>query len=169
MRNPVTLAIQFLIPIIFLIMTMASEAQFAGNKNLPELPIDMGKYWRSVTVLQYEEFGEGNLENSIVMGYEGLGIFKMDDYKLISTKDDIQDFILQKVRWKFFVETLNFHMKFQFNYSLSTTNTDYVVGASITRENITAWFNNQGFHTMPLSLNTLNNAILRWIFLLSID
>lgn len=96
-RNIITLIIQFLIPVVFLIMTMATEDILAGNKNLPELPISMLRYLSSVTVLQSEGFEEGSLESSIVKNYESLKIFKMENYRVVTTKNDIQDYILQKV------------------------------------------------------------------------
>lgn len=41
------------------------------------------------------------------------------------------------------------------------TNTRYLVGLSHNGHSFIAWFNNQLFHTAPLSLNLLHNAILR--------
>lgn len=41
------------------------------------------------------------------------------------------------------------------------TNTKYLVGLSFENNSFIAWFNNQLFHTAPLSLNLLHNAMLR--------
>jgi hypothetical protein len=44
---------------------------------------------------------------------------------------------------------------------LALLNTQYMIGASITEFNITAWFNNEGFHTPPLATNIIYNAMLK--------
>lgn len=41
------------------------------------------------------------------------------------------------------------------------TNTRYLIGMSYSNHSFVAWFSNQLFHTAPLSLNVLHNAILR--------
>jgi ATP-binding cassette, subfamily A (ABC1), member 3 len=46
---------------------------------------------------------------------------------------------------------------------LALLNTQYMIGASITASNITAWFNNEGFHTPPLATNMMYNAQLRTV------
>lgn len=97
-RNPITVIIQFIIPVVFLIMTMLTEDILAGNKNLPELPIDMRRYLSSVTVLQHDNFNSENIENSIIENYNNLEIFKMNEYELMKTNNDIQEFVLEKVR-----------------------------------------------------------------------
>lgn len=97
-RNPITVIIQFIIPVVFLIMTMLTEDILAGNKNLPELPIDMRRYLSSVTVLQHDNFNSENIENSIIENYINLEIFKMNEYELMKTNNDIQEFVLEKVR-----------------------------------------------------------------------
>lgn len=44
---------------------------------------------------------------------------------------------------------------------LPEVNSYYMVATSVTKKNITAWFNNQAFHTAPLSVNLIYNAILK--------
>lgn len=43
---------------------------------------------------------------------------------------------------------------------ITRVNAQYIVGATITANNITAWFNNQPYHGAPLALNLLHNAML---------
>jgi hypothetical protein len=45
-----------------------------------------------------------------------------------------------------------------------TVNSRYIIGASISKQNVTAWFNNQPYHSAPISLNTVHNAILAALF-----
>lgn len=49
----------------------------------------------------------------------------------------------------------------QYNESFQTVNSEYLIGATITETEIKAWFNNQPYHTLPLTLNTLNRALLK--------
>ncbi len=95
-RNLITLIIQFLIPPVFLIMTMAIEDILAGNKNLPELPISMYKYLKTVTVLQKDSSPEG-LEDIAIKGYQSLKVFKDQNYRLDTTETEIQEYILNRV------------------------------------------------------------------------
>lgn len=44
---------------------------------------------------------------------------------------------------------------------ITRINAQYIVGATITENNITAWYNNQPYHGAPLTLNLLHNAMLK--------
>lgn len=60
-----------------------------------------------------------------------------------------------------FIELLIYLIIFQYNESVRTVNLEYLIGASIKENEITAWFNDQPYHTLPLTLNTLNRALLK--------
>ena len=45
--------------------------------------------------------------------------------------------------------------------SLATFNREFLIGASMGTNLITAWFNGQPYHTMPLTINMINRAVLR--------
>ena len=47
------------------------------------------------------------------------------------------------------------------NKILTRVNKRYLFGASIGQSNITMWFNNQPYHSSPISLSLIHNAILR--------
>lgn len=49
---------------------------------------------------------------------------------------------------------------------LVTVNSQYMAGLSFnsTTNHIVAWFNNQAFHTSPLSLNEIHNAMVKETF-----
>lgn len=44
---------------------------------------------------------------------------------------------------------------------MSTVNLNYMVGTTFAGNVITVWFNNQAYHTVPLTVNLINNAILK--------
>lgn len=47
------------------------------------------------------------------------------------------------------------------NKSLATVNSEYMIGAKVKNNLITAFFNGQPYHTMPLTINTINRALLK--------
>jgi ATP-binding cassette, subfamily A (ABC1), member 3 len=130
--------IQFIIPALFVIITMLIEHKFGGGKQLPALPITLDEYLSPVTVLEI-----GNVTNSFVNevldGYKKF--FQSSSKSYLEKQTDFESYIL--------------------NESISSVNLKNMVGATFKDDRITAWFNNQGFHTAPLSVNIINNAILQ--------
>lgn len=148
-RNYILLAIQFVTPALFVVLTMLSTANFAGNRNLPFLPISFREYPETVTTLQATNLVSGSIEDGIRRSYEELwkNLPKRDPYtnheiRIIDT--DFEDEILR-----------------QYGISTSRVNFNFMIGASFTPSGIIAWFQNQAFHTAPLTINVMNNAILR--------
>lgn len=47
------------------------------------------------------------------------------------------------------------------NKSILSFNRKYIIGATFKNDSILAWFNGQSYHSMPLTLNTVNRAILK--------
>jgi ATP-binding cassette, subfamily A (ABC1), member 3 len=129
--------IQFIIPALFVIITMLIEHKFGGGKQLPALPITLDEYLSPVTLVEI-----GNATNSFVEalgGYEKFFQSSLKGYLVIRT--DFESYILNK--------------------SVSSVNLKNMIGASLDENHIVAWFNNQGFHTAPLTVNIINNAILK--------
>lgn len=81
--------------------------------------------------------------SSLVKDYQNLFDPNGKDKTVIATKD-MMSYILEKS-----------------NESLPTVNQKYLIGATLKPDIITAWFNGQPFHTMPLTLNTINRALLK--------
>lgn len=49
----------------------------------------------------------------------------------------------------------------EYRASMSNVNLNYMVGTTFKDNSIIAWFNNQAFHTVPLTVNLINNVFLR--------
>jgi len=64
--------------------------------------------------------------------------------RITKVSEDLENFILRKS-----------------NTSLGTVNHDNLIALSIENDKIIAWFNTQPYHTMPLTINTVNRAILK--------
>lgn len=142
-RNWILLLIQFVIPAFFVVMAMLTNSLSSGDSDLPELPIAFETYLETVTVLERGPFAAGSISENIFNNYMTILDELSGEHTFNQTSMPFQEAILA-----------------QYAESVSRTNLNFMVGATI-GENITAWFNNQGFHTAPLTINLINNAILR--------
>jgi ATP-binding cassette, subfamily A (ABC1), member 3 len=143
-RNYILLIIQFAIPALFVVITMLLEDFTSGDKDLPALPIGFDQYISTVSTVSKGSMAAGSTVEKIFKGYEEIFRSRPGDHQLAVTDKDFQDAILD-----------------QYKEFKSKTNLEFMVGASLNDEGITAWFNNQGYHTAPLAINLLNNVILK--------
>lgn len=143
-RNYIMLFLQFFIPILFLIITMITESVNSGDKDLPELAISFNEYLETVTTVERGSIVSGSFMENITTSYENIINGLSGVHSLTVTSRDFQEEILE-----------------QYRASLSNTNLKYMVGVTFSDSAIIAWFNNQGYHTAPLAVNTINNAILK--------
>ncbi|XP_058465475.1 phospholipid-transporting ATPase ABCA3-like isoform X2 [Malaya genurostris] len=133
-RSWVQLVIRNLIPVLFVTFVLARSS--AVDKDLPPLTITMASYKQTVTVL------EGKSEDPNVKSYQQQFRSIGGSHRLDTITEPMVDYILNRS-----VE------------SISEVNIRYMVGATFA-ENYTAWFNNKGYHTAPLALSLLYNAVL---------
>lgn len=143
-RNRVLLLLQFFIPALFIVITMLTEQLGGGDKDLPELSISFNEYLETVTTVENGSISSGSIVGNFLTNYESIINGLPNVHSLTVTNRDFQDDILD-----------------QYEISLSNTNLKYMVGVTFSDSIITAWFNNQGYHTAPLAINTINNAILK--------
>lgn len=120
---------------VWMTIALMSAPKISFN-SVPPLDISFSTYDGSTTVIQKD-----NAPDDLVKAYTSLFGGK-NDVELIT--EDMNKYILKKA-----------------NDSLPILNRQYLIGATISKSGNTAWFNGQPFHTMPLSLNTLNRAILK--------
>lgn len=145
-RNYILLLIQLLVPVLFVVMTMAAEAFLTGGVDLPELAISFDSYLRTVTVLEQGVLDAGSFHEKVFNGYQDIFRTLPTEHGLVNTQIDMEQTILN-----------------QYKTSIAETNLFYMAGLTVSENNITAWFNNQGYHTAPLALNLVNNAILKYV------
>lgn len=120
---------------VWMTIALMSAPKISFN-SVPPLDISFSTYDGSTTVIQKD-----NAPDDLVKAYTSLFGGK-NDVEL--STEDMNKYILKKA-----------------NDSLPILNRQYLIGATISKSGNTAWFNGQPFHTMPLSLNTLNRAILK--------
>ncbi|XP_058837017.1 phospholipid-transporting ATPase ABCA3-like [Topomyia yanbarensis] len=136
-RSWVQLIIQNLIPVLFVVLTFVMTRGIASNKDLPPLTMTIEAYKQTVTVL------EGSSVDLNVLAYQKLFENIGGSHRLDTITMPMNDYILERSM-----------------ESISEVNIRYLVGATF-GENYTAWFNNKAYHTAPLSLSLLYNAVLR--------
>lgn len=139
-RNWIMLFIQTLIPVLFALITILTVQSWGGNRNLPKLEFSLNTYSRTVT----------SVEVKPSLDPEGLSMKIYNSYRnqfgsntLDTVDEDMSTHYLRKSK--------------QF---LTRLNSRYLYGATIDKKEITVWFNNQPYHTSPVSLSLVHNAIL---------
>lgn len=143
-RNYILLLLQFFIPALFIVITMLTEQANSGDKDLPELAISFNEYLQTVTTVARGSLASGSLIENVLTNYENIINGLPSVHSLHVTDQDFQNAILD-----------------QYQASLSDTNLKFMVGVTFNGSAIMAWFNNQAYHTAPLAINTINNAILK--------
>ena len=143
-RNYILLIIQFAIAPLYVVITMLMYS-LNENAKLPALAISFKEYLETVTTIEKGSLTIGSIAEHIFISY-------LDMFKNIYSPTHK----LSIVEKKFAVEILN-----QYDISKSKTNLNFMTGATFTDDSLTVWFNNQAFHTAPLTLNLMNNAILK--------
>lgn len=105
----------------------------------------MNSYDNAVTVLETENSTELNPDLlTIAKIYEDLSTNQSLHHHLIKIDQDFQSYILD-----------------QMHEILSVVNARYLVAGAFTTKNITAFFNNQAYHTAPLTILMMQQAILK--------
>jgi ATP-binding cassette, subfamily A (ABC1), member 3 len=127
--------------------TILTIVSFGFNDDLPQLPLTITTYDGTVTTVEYDTSLNrvDSIQRKILEGYE-------DQFKSLNQERSKLETIESGM--------IDYFLKISSMF-LAKTNRKYLFGASIGSSNITVWFNNQGYHTLPISLGLLHNAALR--------
>lgn len=106
------------------------------SSSIKSLDITFDTYVGSTTVIEHDK-----TSTDLVKSYESL-LGGQNQVELI--EESFSEFIL-KLSTK----------------SRLTVNDQYLIGATIKADKVTAWYNGQPYHSLPLTVNTVNRAILR--------
>lgn len=143
MRNWKTLIIINLLPVIFLVISFLQAGNFEDVQPIP-LTMTLDSYARATVVLQKDNFTPEAYQTKMIQNYQNFFKDAPETRNLIEINQDFQAYILKES------ETI-----------LPIINNQYILGASITQNNVTAWFNNQPYHAAPLTVNMMYNTILK--------
>ncbi|XP_035912164.1 ATP-binding cassette sub-family A member 3-like [Anopheles stephensi] len=137
--------LQILLPMMFVLLVIGIVQYFPSNVVLPPLEISLASYERTRTVLSTTDRNapvvpayEHTIKNSPGRGQHSITV----------TERNFTDYMLEK-------STEN----------IRAVDNTYMIGASfdVAGRNFTAWFNNKAYHTAPLSLSVLYNALTRTV------
>ncbi|XP_050743794.1 phospholipid-transporting ATPase ABCA1-like [Drosophila biarmipes] len=138
-RNKLLLFVLNVIPVFFLIISYM--VAFAKD-DLKPMTFSLAQYSSAVTVLDIR--AQSSI-NEIGLEYAGLAKSYGEDYKLeLTNEEDFEDHILKVAGTK-----------------QTGINSRYLVGASFYYSTIVAWLNHQAYHTAPLTINMVHNAMAK--------
>lgn len=118
---------------IWMIVVVMSVPQL-NFSDVHKLKISLDTYEETDTIIQYNGLNLTNTFKSLLA--------QKDHIEVITT--NFSEYILKKS-----------------NKSFSTVMQQNLVGATLSNDTITAWFNSQPYHTIPLSLSLINRALLK--------
>ncbi|XP_052859969.1 phospholipid-transporting ATPase ABCA3-like [Anopheles cruzii] len=140
-RSWVQMLVQALIPIYFVIVTVVIVRTFPGQTDLPPIPINVYNYSATNTILQ-----DSGPSAAFIDGYRAIFESLPGTHQLEVINGDIVQHILE-------LSTEN----------IGLVNRQYMAAASITSTNHTVWWNPTSYHTAPLAVNFMYNAIIKSI------
>lgn len=144
-RNWMLFLIQIAIPVAFTVITVFVARVFSAEISLPPLDLNLDDFRSSVTILETNaSVLESSFQSDVAQEYRNI----ITSLSATNTLEEITDDV--ETHWLGLAETI-----------LPRLTSEYIIGATVDNENITAWFNNRPFHAVPISLNTVNNALLR--------
>lgn len=138
MRNWLMFAIQLIIPICFMIITILMVRTWNGYISLPSMNVDIRSYRRTTTLLRTHDITPDL--NEMADNYESIFADLPENHQVRRIADDVEETLL----------------------SNSKNGGEFLVTAEFQNSGITAWFNNQPYHVAPLSLNLIHNAMIKY-------
>lgn len=142
-RNWKTLLIINALPVIFTVISFLQATNFDEVDPIP-LKIGLDTYVQATVVLEKYSFDPETINGKIVQNYENMFKNSSPNQNLIEITQKFQDYILKEGETK-----------------QVTIDNEYIVAATVSESNLTAWFNNQPYHAAPLTVNMMYNAILK--------
>lgn len=141
--------LQIFLPILFVFFEIYfGYDAFKIIKPQPRLELSADTYRNSIT---FVKLGENVQKNSSLHEI-------YESYKLMINNLNVSDLKLEETDT---VMEYTFLQKSKTNSDLNYRN---LFGFSVNAQNITAWFNTQPYHALPITLNLVHNAILKASF-----
>lgn len=143
-RNWVLLFVQVMIPVILTVITVLITKAFVISETLPELPIHMDNYpTNPVALISNHAQNINSPGGKFSAGYSKLFTNPPTPRTLLPV-NNVRDFILNLTAPE-----------------LVAFNNRYLIGVTVEDDLVITWFNNQPYHTVPLSLDVTFNALLQ--------
>lgn len=145
LRSWLLFVIQIIIPVAFTIITIIVAKLFDSSAALPKLDLTLNNFRETVSIIEtHGSVVANSFESNIADEYKKYITNLPESNSLDATIDDMQNYWLELAK----------------TY-LSRLNSQYIVGATVADDGITAWFNNQPYHGIPIAVNYVYNAVLK--------
>lgn len=144
-RNWVLFIVQVIIPVILTIITVMIARTFSVGETLRDLTIELDSYTNNPIVLISDEQTTG-VQGAFLDAYEAMFEDPPTERTHIFIGKTIPDFVTSLA-----------------SQDMITFNTRTLAGVTVNDSSIVAWYNNQPYHTIPLTLNLAYNALLKTV------
>jgi ATP-binding cassette subfamily A (ABC1) protein 3 len=145
-RNFILFVIQLAIPVTFISITIAIVSTWAGNSDLPALKLSINTYNPTMTTIQFPE-NITDIHKLILKNYKQQFDGLPNTITFNETTQDMNEYYLERSK--------------EFQHRV---NQRYLFGVSFRNpKTMLCWFSNQPYHAAPISLNLLENALLRTV------
>lgn len=142
-KNWILFALQNVTPILLITITVLTRRAFMVAKSIPALKFDFNNYINRPIII-FANHAQNNPGNQFA-----------HNYKLVFEKFNS----LNKLYFFEIPDVTSYIMNIKHS-ELLVFNYRALVGVTVFDDNITVWFNNQLYHTIPLAINMVYNAIL---------
>lgn len=147
MRNWFLLLVQILIPVVFISVIILIVRSFDDTKDLPKLELSLDTYDKSSSIVQFDPKIRNDSTLSKVRDNYLNQFRNQFELEMISSDLGMNDYYLRKTK----------------NLPISQVNRENLYGVTIEPSKITVWYNNKPYHTPPISLSLVHNAILKTV------
>ncbi|KRT85363.1 ABC transporter ATP-binding protein [Oryctes borbonicus] len=139
-RSWILFLIQNIIPVAFLIIAIIVARQMNASNDLPDLDITLDSYDNPITVMTTD-----NVNNNIFNQY----------------REMLQTEYRESIDWG--ITSMHYNMLNATVENTARVRMRYIIGATFSGKNdtITAWFNNEPYHSPPLTLQYAINSIVK--------
>lgn len=146
LRNWVLFVVQIIIPVILTIITVMVARTFSIGGTLRALPINLDMYTNNPVVLLSSTASAGSTGSAFATNYISMFENPPTERTLqqLPAGQSIIDFVVGLT-----------------NQELIAFNARTLVGVTVEDADVKVWFNNQPYHTIPLTMNLAYNAFLK--------
>lgn len=150
LRNRLVTGVQLIVPVIFTIMALSIELAIPKVKDEPSLTLDLQPFGNGLTELYYSGDEPTNFTKDLTRLYANH----------MQSRGDFPHRITNGPVDNYFVNTT-------ISVGISTFNKKYIIGLDTNRNttqavtDVTAYFNGQPFHSVPISIAYTMDALLK--------
>jgi len=154
-RNWLLLLAQVIIPVLILVITLILLRSIPGIEDSKPLTLDLDGYRSTITAVEHEMSKDNALCANLTTSYEQqFRSGSADEFSELGANRTMEEDFIDRAQHD--LPGVNLHRLVGVTFS----GLDPSPKTGKERVKATAWFNGQSYHTPPLSLNLIHNALL---------